>query len=792
MDCQLSDWTEWASCSKTCAGGSQHRLRDEVYVQRMASLIELQAGSASSTGAWGYQKKMGVRCAFPDAEGECEQGCDNWVTLCDADFTLESEEGSCSYLKKEIGQGVPCQGNISETATCNEQMCPVDCVMTEWTDWSPCDPFCNGTQKRERNITTHAAYGGVPCGPSLEDQRCSNFCVDCAWSDWGAWPPCTVSCGGGTALRSRAIETPKQGGGQECTGSDQETKTCNEQECPVDCELGSWTAWNGCEPYCEGSQTRQRNVTRKAAFGGKSCNTLATEEPDFAGGVTKQIRQCSNPCGPQDCLWSNWTDWGECSASCGGGIQSRDRHIARPKRGEAEDCTGPFNETQACNEKSCPIDCVLADWSGWSDCDPYWRIAGKFMGSCPGLVNLIVRQSPQNSYDCRCTNFCMDCQLSDWNDWASCSKTCAGGIVTATVQSMLERWLPGSRAHSISGLETQLASGSSSLIELQAGSASSTGAWGYQKKMGVRCDPKHQRAGAATPQEVGEGMSVCCFLAAVLSRLQEAEALCSADPTCGGMYDQGCDNWVTLCDADFTLESEEASCSYLKKEIGQGIPCKGNISETATCNAHTCPVDCVMTDWAEWSACDPFCNGVQTRERTASELFVQSLCDVLPPIARWHSPLLRVLRRLTDLQAQRTRAIETPKQGGGQCTGTGMEEKTCNDEDGDKVTQLDPKRGQYKSQTECSSQLCPGGTQMRYRNVTQEASFGGRSCNAVAAEEPDFEGGVTKQIRQCSNECGFASNIEHIIRWSRARSLQTSFPSDQHRPAADGKSFSRS
>ena len=32
------------------------------------------------------------------------------------------------------------------------------------------------------------------------------------------------------------------------------------------------------------------------------------------------------------------------------------------------------------------------------------------------------------------------------------------------------------------------------------------------------------------------------------------------------MYDQGCDNWVTLCDADFTLESEEASCSYLKKD----------------------------------------------------------------------------------------------------------------------------------------------------------------------------------------------------------------------------------
>ena len=79
----------------------------------------------------------------------------------------------------------------------------------------------------------------------------------------------------------------------------------------------------------------------------------------------------------------------------------------------------------------------------------------------------------------------------------------------------------------------------------------------------------------------------------------------------------------------------------------------------------------------------------------------------------------------------------------------------------DRLRALLRRRGQYKSQTgENPSQLCPGGTQMRYRNVTQEASFGGRSCNAVAAEEPDFEGGVTKQTRQCSNECGFANTLK--------------------------------
>ena len=32
---------------------------------------------------------------------------------------------------------------------------------------------------------------------------------------------------------------------------------------------------------------------------------------------------------------------------------------------------GPADETQSCNNQSCPVDCELADWSGWSDCEPY-------------------------------------------------------------------------------------------------------------------------------------------------------------------------------------------------------------------------------------------------------------------------------------------------------------------------------------------------------------------------------------------------------------------------------------
>ena len=34
---------------------------------------------------------------------------------------------------------------------------------------------------------------------------------------------------------------------------------------------------------------------------------------------------------------------------------------------------------------------------------------------------------------------------------------------------------------------------------------------------------------------------------------------------CKGLYDRGCDNWLTLCNVNFTLEHEEGSCSYLKQ-----------------------------------------------------------------------------------------------------------------------------------------------------------------------------------------------------------------------------------
>lgn len=54
-----------------------------------------------------------------------------------------------------------------------------------------------------------------------------------------------------------------------------------------------------------------------------------------------------------DGVWKDWAGWGECSLSCGGGIQTRFRDCNGPFHGGAN-CTGPDESSQACNTQPCP------------------------------------------------------------------------------------------------------------------------------------------------------------------------------------------------------------------------------------------------------------------------------------------------------------------------------------------------------------------------------------------------------------------------------------------------------
>uniref|UniRef100_A0A670YTC4 Complement C6 n=1 Tax=Pseudonaja textilis TaxID=8673 RepID=A0A670YTC4_PSETE len=67
-----------------------------------------------------------------------------------------------------------------------------------------------------------------------------------------------------------------------------------------------------------------------------------------------------------------WTAWSSCSRTCNYGTQNRYRQIQvddyYQKNFCAQICT--TQESRACNQQTCPINCRLGDFGPWSECDP--------------------------------------------------------------------------------------------------------------------------------------------------------------------------------------------------------------------------------------------------------------------------------------------------------------------------------------------------------------------------------------------------------------------------------------
>lgn len=139
--------------------------------------------------------------------------------------------------------------------------CPVNCVLSDWSEWSVCD---EGTQTRTRTVITPASNGGTPCGPLTETRSCA---VDCVVSDWSEWSECIE----GTRTRTRTVITPALNGGTPCPVL---TET---EACPVDCVVSEWSAWSDCNPETY-TRTRTRTVLVPAQNGGIPCPVLTETE----------------------------------------------------------------------------------------------------------------------------------------------------------------------------------------------------------------------------------------------------------------------------------------------------------------------------------------------------------------------------------------------------------------------------------------------------------------------------------------------------------------------------------
>merc|ERR1719161_3135817 len=123
-----------------------------------------------------------------------------------------------------------------------------------------------------------------------------------------------------------------------------------------DCEVGAWQPGE-CSVECAGGErTVTREVVTPASNGGAECPIMIDKE------------SCNmQPC-PIDCVVGEWSDYGMCSAPCGGGIMSRIRQPLTDAEHGGEPC-GDLSETQECNVFACDMPCELdPEWTEWSPC----------------------------------------------------------------------------------------------------------------------------------------------------------------------------------------------------------------------------------------------------------------------------------------------------------------------------------------------------------------------------------------------------------------------------------------
>jgi len=123
---------------------------------------------------------------------------------------------------------------------------------------------------------------------------------------------------------------------------------------------------------CEVSEWQTEACDKQCDGGSRKMTRSVLVHP--MGGMECPVLEATETCNSDpcavDCVVEDWSGWSECSAECDGGVLERSRQMKVEARNGGLECPS-LTETENCNMQACNKDCVLADWGEWGTCNKF-------------------------------------------------------------------------------------------------------------------------------------------------------------------------------------------------------------------------------------------------------------------------------------------------------------------------------------------------------------------------------------------------------------------------------------